>query len=95
MSPSEPITAVGSCPGLWARTARAAAPRGLAAQARATAAPRSGGRGRSAAPYSMRPEVRRRAAPPVGVIRLEQLIRSYDPCMSCSAHSLDIRIVRD
>jgi coenzyme F420-reducing hydrogenase alpha subunit len=31
----------------------------------------------------------------VGVIRLERLIRSYDPCMSRSAHSLDVRIVRD
>ena len=26
--------------------------------------------------------------------RLEQLVRSYDPCLSCSTHFLDLRIVR-
>ena len=28
-------------------------------------------------------------------LRLEQLIRSYDPCISCATHFLDVRIVRD
>jgi sulfhydrogenase subunit alpha len=28
-------------------------------------------------------------------LKLEQLIRSYDPCISCATHFLDVRIVRD
>jgi coenzyme F420-reducing hydrogenase alpha subunit len=28
-------------------------------------------------------------------LRLEQLIRSYDPCISCATHFLDVRILRD
>ena len=28
-------------------------------------------------------------------MRLEQLIRSYDPCISCATHFLDVRIVRE
>jgi sulfhydrogenase subunit alpha len=27
--------------------------------------------------------------------RLEQMVRSYDPCISCATHFLDLRIVRD
>jgi coenzyme F420-reducing hydrogenase alpha subunit len=27
-------------------------------------------------------------------LRLEQLVRSYDPCISCSTHFLDLRVVR-
>jgi coenzyme F420-reducing hydrogenase alpha subunit len=26
-------------------------------------------------------------------LRLEQLIRSYDPCISCATHFLDMRVV--
>ena len=28
-------------------------------------------------------------------IRLEQLIRSYDPCISCATHFLKLEILRD
>jgi coenzyme F420-reducing hydrogenase alpha subunit len=31
----------------------------------------------------------------VATLKLEQLIRSYDPCISCATHFLDVRIVRD
>jgi len=27
--------------------------------------------------------------------RLEQLIRSYDPCISCATHFLDLRVERE
>ena len=31
----------------------------------------------------------------VATHKLEQLIRSYDPCISCATHFLDVRIDRD
>jgi len=28
-------------------------------------------------------------------LRCEQLVRSYDPCISCATHFLDVRILRE
>jgi len=32
---------------------------------------------------------------PEATVRLEQLIRSYDPCISCATHFLTLEIERD
>jgi coenzyme F420-reducing hydrogenase alpha subunit len=31
---------------------------------------------------------------PEATVRLEQLIRSYDPCISCATHFLDLTVDR-
>ena len=95
-------------PGPRGRRRRAGRPRRRAASS--SIATRSTSAGASRAPRSSRRRARTRArsrptwsafAPHVldlphdeATIRLEQLIRSYDPCISCATHFLDLSIER-